>query len=528
MAKILLINPSYIRTYGTNQAGVANPVYPVLSLATLAGAIKRAGHRPEILDLSYRVYEPGKLRDHIIKGGYDAVGITATTPLINQARDISFLVKDISSSIRVVAGGAHPSAMPMETIRESVLDAVVVGEGDSTIVDVLDGKDFQDIAGLCWRKNNEPVMNHARQMIADLDNLAMPAWELYPHDEYRGRITKIIARHTPIATIEFSRGCVFKCDFCGSKNTMGLGYRKKSPERCAEEMLYLQRLGYREALLTDDIFTSDTTWAAEVCEAFIRRGVKLAWTCTNGIRVDSANPGLFQIMKKAGCYRVHFGFESGNDTVLRAFGKGGKASLQQGIEAANMARKAGLETWGMFMFGLSADTPETMSDTIAYAKTVRVDVMKFGITVPFPGTPMFNELHQLGRIKTYNWDNYNVYNEASSIMDHPRLEWGLVKKYYKKAYIDCYYKNPSYIFRRLIRSIKNLELFWDAYFFVRFWLMLSSQAKVPEKENYAFREKWEPLNIAPKTIRTYDVPVVRVKQSRKAGNIMGGDMYQSQ
>lgn len=522
MSKILLINPSYIRTYGTNQAGVANPVYPVLSLATLAGAAKRAGHSPEILDLSYRIYEPSKLREHIIKGGYDVVGVTATTPLINQARDISFLIKDISPSIKVIAGGAHPSAMPIETMRESSFDAVVVGEGDNTIVDILDDNDFRNIQGLCWRNGDELVMNEPRQLIVDLDDLAMPAWELYPLDDYRGRITKIIAKHTPVATIEFSRGCVFKCDFCGSKNTMGLGYRKKSPERCAEEMFYLQKLGYREALLTDDIFTSDNAWAVEVCEAFIRRGVKIAWTCTNGIRVDSANPRLFQMMKKAGCYRVHFGFESGSDAVLRAFGKGGKASLKQGIEAVRMARSAGLETWGMFMFGLSADTPETMMETINYAKQVEVDVMKFGITVPFPGTPMFDELHRLGRLKTYDWDNYNVYNEANSLMDHPKLEWGTIKHYYHKAYVDCYYKNPSYISRRFIRSIKTLEFFWDAYFFIRFWFMLSSRPKTPESENYAFRHKWGPLNVLPSTIRAYEAPVVRMKPTRRGPGVVDG------
>ena len=516
MAKVLFINPSYLRTYGTNQAGVANPVYPVLGLAALAGAARRAGHVPEILDLSYRVYDPDELRRHIVAGGYDVVGVTATTPLINQARDISFLVKDISKDIVVIAGGAHPSAMPRETIRESLLDAVVVGEGDLTIVDILDGKPFGDIAGVCWRDHGESVLNPARAMIADLDELAMPAWDLYPLDEYRGRITKIIARNTPLATIEFSRGCVFKCDFCGSKNTMGLGYRKKSAERCAEEMLYLQKLGYREALLTDDIFTSDNEWAVSVCEEFIRRGVKVGWTCTNGIRVDSANRKLFETMKRAGCYRVHFGFESGNDEVLKAFGKGGKATLQQGLEAVRMARAAGLETWGMFMFGLSADTVDTMNDTIAYARQVEVDVMKFGITIPFPGTPMFNEMHKAGNVKTYDWDDYNVYNEANSIIRHPVLDWDTIQQTYRRAYIECYYKNPRYILRRFVRSVKTYELFWDGYFFVRFLTMLLTQPKAPEHENYAFRAQWEPLNIKPATIESYEVPVVRLSKARRA------------
>ena len=216
-------------------------------------------------------------------------------------------------------------------------------------------------------------------------------------------------------------------------------------------------------------------------------------------------------MKRAGCYRVHFGFESGNDEVLKAFGKGGKATLQQGLEAVRMARAAGLETWGMFMFGLSADTVDTMNDTIAYARQVEVDVMKFGITIPVPGTPMFNEMHKAGNVKTYDWDDYNVYNEANSIIRHPVLDWDTIQQTYRRAYIECYYKNPRYILRRFVRSVKTYELFWDGYFFVRFLTMLLTQPKAPEHENYAFRAQWEPL-----TIESYEVPVVRLSKARRA------------
>src|SRR3982074_3536714 len=99
MAKVLLINPSYLRTAGNTQAGIANPVFPILSLAALGGVAKQRGHDARIVDLSYRAYDPAVLRDLIRREKPDVVGITATTPLMNQARDISFLVKEISPSI---------------------------------------------------------------------------------------------------------------------------------------------------------------------------------------------------------------------------------------------------------------------------------------------------------------------------------------------------------------------------------------------------------------------------------------------
>lgn len=521
MGKALLINPSYFRTYGSNEGGIAFPVYPILSLAALGGAIKQRGHDLQIVDLSYRKYDPAMLRELIRAERPDVVGITATTPLANQMRDLSFLVKEISCEILCIGGGAHASAMPMETMRESALDAVVSGEGDWVIADLLDGKSLAEVPGLYWRDGDglgsdaKIRVNMPGGLLEDLDQLPMPAWEDYP-PECNEKMTRIIARHSPVSTIEFSRGCVFQCDFCGSKNTMGLGYRKKSPERCADELEKLQSLGFREAVLVDDIFTSDNEWAGMVCEAIIRRGLKMAWTCTNGIRVDSANTELFTLMKRAGCYRVYFGFESGNEGVLKAFGKGGRATLDKGVEAVEMARKAGLEPNGFFMVGLTGDTEASMQDTIDYARRVRLDTMKCGMTTPYPGTPMFRQLRKDNRIKTYDWDQYTVYNKAEEIYDHPTLEWETIKRYFKKFYAEAYFKNPRYMGRRLWFMLKNNEVFWNVFYTVKFWLMIWGREKAPEHENYAHEDKWRPLDTKPSDeIGTYEVPKAKSGASRR-------------
>jgi anaerobic magnesium-protoporphyrin IX monomethyl ester cyclase len=515
MGKALLINPSYFRTYGSNEGGIAFPVYPILSLSALAGAVKARGHQVRILDLSYRQYDPRMIADLVRSEKPDVVGVTATTPLANQMRDISYVVKDVSKDILTIAGGAHPSALPMETMRQSALDMVVAGEGDFVVADLLDGKSPASIPGVYWRSGDDVRVNPPMPLLEDLDKLPFPAWEDYP-PECNAKMTKIIARHTPVSTIEFSRGCVFKCDFCGSKNTMGLGYRKKSPERCAEELAKLQSLGYREVVLVDDIFTSDNEWAVQVCEAIVRKGVTMAWTCTNGIRVDSANPELFRLMKRAGCYRVYFGFESGNDEVLKAFGKGGRATLDKGVEAVEMAREAGLEPNGFFMVGLTGDTEKSMQDTIDYAKRVRLDTMKCGMTTPYPGTPMFRQLRKDGRIKTFDWDQYTVYNKAEQIYDHPALGWETVKRYFKKFYAEAYFKNPRYMLRRLRFMIRNHEIFWNVFYTLKFWTMIWGREKAPERENYAFEEKWRPLDLVPADeIRDYEVPKAKSGQNRR-------------
>ena len=193
MSKVLLINPSYLRTYGGTQAGIANPVFPILSLAALGGVAKSKGHQAQILDLSYRSYDPDMLRALIAREKPDVVGITATTPLMNQLRDISFLVKDVSKSILTLGGGAHASALPRESMQESNLDAVVCGEGDLTFGDILDGKPLTDIGGIYWRNGDQIVANPSRPLVGFLDDLPIPAWELYGSDSKR-RVTRYLAR----------------------------------------------------------------------------------------------------------------------------------------------------------------------------------------------------------------------------------------------------------------------------------------------------------------------------------------------
>ena len=321
MSKVLLINPSYRPSYGGVKASIVNPIMPTLGLATIAATALQKNHKVEILDLSWRPYNYELVRNHIKQNKPDIIGITATTPLMNQLRDISVLAKDVSKNILIVAGGSHPSALPEETLRESLVDAVFVGEADYTFSDICDGIPLKEIPGLVYKNSNGEILStKSRPPISNLDDLPMPAWHIYNISDYY-RMSRLLAKRLPVTMAEFSRGCVFKCDFCASKITLALGYRKKSPERCAEEVKHMYSLGFKEFMLADDIFTSDNKWAKNVCDEITKTNIDMPWSCSNGIRVESADKDLFKSLRKSGCYRVSFGFESGNDEVLKMFGK---------------------------------------------------------------------------------------------------------------------------------------------------------------------------------------------------------------
>ena len=484
--KVLLINPSYSASYGGSKVSIVNPVAPTLGLATIAATALQRGHEVEMLDMSWRPYNFELVRDHILKSKPDIVGITATTPLMNQLRDMSVLVKDISKNILVVGGGSHPSALPRETLKESMLDALFVGEADYSFADICDGKKLADIPGLFYRDNENIISTGMRTPIENLDDLPMPAWHLYNIKDYY-KMSRLLARRLPIVMTEFSRGCVYRCDFCASKITLALGYRKKSPERCAEEVKYMHSLGYREFWLTDDIFTSDQKWAKKVCDSITETGVDMTWTCTNGIRVESANDELFRSLRKSGCYRVAFGFESGNDEVLKSFGKGGRATIEQARKAVQMANKAGIETIGYFLVGLSADSEKSMNDTIEFARTLPMDLMKCGIAIAFPGTKMFNNYIDKGLVRSFDWDEYMNFT-AQDLFAHENLSFSTIQQYMRKFFRRCILFNPRFIIRRLIRGIRTGEFFWDVYYAAKFYLLPATGNLI--KSVYYCKERW--------------------------------------
>lgn len=512
MANVLLINPSYEPSYGGAKAGIVNPIHPTLGLATIAAVARERGHHIEILDLSWRPYDTDLIRDRIKAIDANIVGVTATTPLMNQLRDISVFVKDISRDILVVGGGSHPSALPEETLRESMLDIVFTGEADFTFADICDGLDPKDVRGLYYRDGDQIKSTGMRPPLENLDDLPMPAWDLYDPEDYK-QISRLLCRRPPISMVEFSRGCVFKCDFCASKITMALGYRKKSPERCAAELVRLYELGYREVMLADDIFTSDQKWASDVCQAIIDSGVDMAWSCTNGIRVESADDELFQIMRKAGCYRVSFGFESGNDAVLKAFGKGGRAAIEQGRWAVNAARRAGIDTNGFFLLGLSPDTEDTMEDTIEYARQLPLDMMKFGISIAFPGTPVFNKYSERGLIRSYNWDEYYIYTD-DALFAHERLDYRTIQAFMDKAYKRAILYNPSFVIRRMIRGIRTGEFFWDMYYGIKFFT--APAVSKSTKSIYYAEDRWPQHDFEKNELKAASYQIVRKPGKNKA------------
>ena len=213
------------------------PFYPVLSLATIIPKLKESGHLVQVMDLCYEDFNLPLIQERIRTWKPDIVGLTGTTPLFSQIRTIARAVKEISPAIVTVGGGAHCSALPELALEEAGFDFVCFGEGDFTLAQIANGRDPAGILGIVRRDGGGHIVkNFPNAWLKDLDDLPYPSWDEFNLPQYERYWSRLIARRQPVAFFETTRGRVFSCNYCGSKNTVGRGFRKKSVARVIDEV----------------------------------------------------------------------------------------------------------------------------------------------------------------------------------------------------------------------------------------------------------------------------------------------------
>ena len=454
MSKILLISPSFGSVYEkTNLKNVA-PMTPHTGLAYIAGSLLNHGHEVKIFD--FNLYnDDQKFIKELKDFSPDFVGINFVTSLIREADRILKIVKENNKKAILVGGGPHCSSEPESSLKETRLDIAVIGEGDFTILDIVDEKKLSEIKGIAYRENNKIFINEKRDFIGNLDTLPFPAYHLYEIEKYK--IPSVVAKKNPVVWLETSRGCPFGCVYC-NKTIFGRIFRVKSPERVIKEFIKVKKLGVKEVHILDDSFTNNIERAKKICDLLIEKEVGMIWCTASGIRVDRVDLELLKKMKQAGCYRIHVGIESGNQNILNRIKKG--ITLEQVRRAVKWAKEAGLDVGGYFMIGLPGETKETMRQTIDFAKSLNLDLAKIAICMPLPATELFSELDKKGLIKSYDWVNFNFYTPASTIYDHENLSWEIIQQYSKKFYREVYL-NPFYILNRFKKSIRDKTIIED-------------------------------------------------------------------
>lgn len=457
--KILLVNPPDVHTLVGNNPEIIDSergFNPPLGLLYLASTIlKHTDNEVKVLDCQVEEMGMDRLRKEIDQFSPDIVGITAMTFTIYDCLLVAKIAKEAKSDTKVVLGGPHVHIFPKESINLPNIDFLILGEGESSIVDFLNSigntEKLKNVKGLVFKDGNRIVCNDTPPLIQDLDSIPFPARHLTPYKKY----SSLLAKRSPVTTMITSRGCPYKCIFCDRPH-LGKVFRARSAENVMKEIDECVKMNIKEILIYDDTFTINKKRVMDICDALIKRKYNLGFDIR--ARVNTVDYEMLRKLKKAGCERIHYGVESGNPDVLKTLRKG--ITLSQVRKAFYLTKKAGISTLGYFMLGSPTETRETIMQTIRFAKRIKCDFAHFTITTPFPSTDLYRDGIARGIIKKDYWKEFAENPQLG--FKPPVWEENLTREelieLVKLAY-KSFYLRPYYILQRMakIRSLGELK-----------------------------------------------------------------------
>ncbi len=456
----MLVNPFADYASGTNKATIEPP----LGLAYLSAIAKQKGYACDIIDAGILELDSDKVVRSISFNDILFIGISANVVTFRAAVKLAHAIRGKSPDTPIIAGGPHISALPEYCIRKMGADVAVIGEGEETLLDLLQhysGKAqslLENIKGIAFLINNSFVKTPPRPLIDNLDTIPFPDISALPNlRKYKGR-----ARKRPVGNILASRGCPYQCIYC-NKNIFSARYRIRSPGNILDEIEKLiKESGIRQLDFLDDNLTFNRDHARTLFQGIIDRRFNLPINLQNGVRADNLDKELLTLMKKAGVFKIAFGVESGNPQILKGIRK--SLDLDKVIHMTRLAKSMGFIVIGNFMLGFPGETEATLKDTLDFAIKMNPSIAAFNITIPLPGTPLYDTLKSENRliIDTHEGLATGFYSPVQ-YFTLPGLEPDKLFRYYRHAY-NRFYIRPIKILESLagIRSLHEILWFLGA------------------------------------------------------------------
>ena len=417
--RVLLVNPSMNMQKLGRFAELLEPMPPT-GIAYIAGALVHAGVHTRAIDMFAEKLTAVQVVERAQRFAPDLVGMTVLTPSAPTCEALSRMIRAAIPGVKIVWGGVHADVFAKDILRSGAADFVVNHDGEDTIVELVAAlgageRDFGPIDGLTWMSGDEPVTNKTRALRRDLDSLPYPAWDLFPYHRYG--LLPFADVDKPVLTMTGSRGCPYRCDYCSLLHS-GKVYRRRDPLKIVDEYEYLvDRYGVKQIGFVDPIFPLVIKDLKPLCEELVARKLDQRCSWLSETRADRLDEETCRMMYEGGCRRVLMGIESGVDLLLGNVNKNlTTEKVRWGVENA---RKAGLQTVGLFMIGMPGETPEMTRETIEFAVDLDLDFAKFAITVPFPGSKLFEDQWQKTLFRD-DWENYTTFNpDADRLVYHP-------------------------------------------------------------------------------------------------------------
>jgi len=424
-----------------------------IGIAYLAAVLEKSGYEVKIIDATAERLGHDAFESKIKALVPDIIGITSNVSNASVAIETSITCKRAAPAAKILLGGPWATINWKYIVKNGYADVVVIGEGEETIIELMqsiDGDDdarLQNIKGIAFKtKQGQLIKTKARPFIESLDALPFPAWHLFPDPtKYNFPFKRTVAY--PIIT---SRGCPFNCNFC-TKYVHGFKIRYRSVESVISEIQFLKNQFHADELfIIDDNFTMNVKRASEILDRIIEEKFNLAITFSNGIRADTLTPELLKKMRRAGVVEFAIGVESGNQQVLDKVGK--SLSLQKVRGIVPIIHELGFIFKCFFIIGHPYDTASTMMDTIKLAIELDPEVAQFSKATPWPGTRLYDLVKKEGQFtrKMTQMRSFNLYASQFKIW---KVTPKLVNKYFMLAYILFYLRLPK--IRSFIKKINT-------------------------------------------------------------------------
>jgi radical SAM superfamily enzyme YgiQ (UPF0313 family) len=363
------------------------------SLLVLAQYLKKK-YNPVIVDTRIESDYHQKIRKHLKDS--ICVGITTMTGLqIKYGLELAKFVRKVDPNIPIVWGGVHPTLMPNQTIKNEYVDIIVRGEGEKTLLELVEAldkrRDLKKIDGLTFIKNNKIISTEDRKFL-DQEKLKLPAWELIDVNKYQQ------------LEIQTARGCPHRCKFCYNREFNKRTWRSKSSKKVLNELKYLiDEYNPKAVYFIDDNFFTNIKRVREICEGIIKNDWSIKWrTSCRADDLARFDEDFVKLIANAGCSELFVGAESGSQRVLNLIDKDTKVhELLTGIKKCV---RYGIEPQITFILGFPSETKRDREETFSLIDELfknfgeKILVNGFYVYTPYPGTPLFDLI-----VKKYNY-----------------------------------------------------------------------------------------------------------------------------
>jgi len=454
--KCILINPPtgmYIREDRCQSAIDDLPTIamrPPMDLAGMAASLEKENIVCKIIDCPMEKAGWEKLAGEIKIFQPDMLVISTTISTIEKDLLTCRLAKEIDKDIIVAAKGPIFLQEDEHIINcFDYLDIAIGGETNEIAEELAKGLDLSEIKGIIYKKNGVIIRNAARPFKEDINELLFPARHLI-----KNKIYSRMDNGRPQATIETGRGCYGQCIYCLTGQVSGHKLRQRSSDNIIAEIKEcISKYKIKDFHFRSDTFTANREWVIDLCRKITDERLNINWVCTS--RVDSIDEEIMRWMKKAGCWGISFGVESGSQKMLDLMKKG--ITVEQIRNTFRLCKKYGIDSFAYFLIGLPWETEETVNESIELAIEIDPSIAEFFIVYPFPGTEFYDIAVREGLIREKGFKREGAYGLPS--IDTIYLKKDRLLELRKKA-LRKFYLRPGYMLKVLRRIRSGNELFY--------------------------------------------------------------------